>query len=459
MEEKRADAPSTDVPKESCATADCHGNVKQHAALHGPLYVNACDACHELVDPAGHSYRMARPSGELCLHCHEFQIEKKNRIHEPIVRGECLGCHDPHGGNERASLRQEGQSEACESCHGDTTRARPVVHDPLLEEDCGACHKPHASPHTRLLTEENPELCLECHASLRTELETAPVAHSPVESDCLVCHDPHASGEPSLLKADPASLCLSCHEEIAHNLDSPNGQHSAVTMKRACLNCHTPHAGQHPGLLRADVTSLCLDCHDKPLERVGGGEVVSIREILEDRIYIHDPVTRSGCTSCHMVHGGGFDRLLNQEFSLDFYNELDASTYSLCFSCHDQQLSLLAESAQVTRFRNGTRNLHFVHVNNERKSRSCMICHDPHASDNPHQLHDTIAFGPVGWPLPIGWKATDNGGTCAAGCHPAIQYDRIQPVTYSDGLMDDPEGAQANSSSPEGRSPEEKPER
>jgi len=40
-------APTTDVDKATCAQAGCHPEVKDYKAVHGPVNVNACDACHK----------------------------------------------------------------------------------------------------------------------------------------------------------------------------------------------------------------------------------------------------------------------------------------------------------------------------------------------------------------------------------------------------------------------------
>jgi hypothetical protein len=79
-----------------------------------------------------------------------------------------------------------------------------------------------------------------------------------------------------------------------------------------------------------------------------------------------------------------------------------------------------------TRFRDGDRNLHFVHTNRE-KGRACGICHTAHGSLLPRQMRAAVAFGPGGWELPIGFSLTPEGGTCLNGCHREIGYDNRQP--------------------------------
>ncbi|MCP4093980.1 MAG: hypothetical protein GY747_11075 [Planctomycetes bacterium] len=97
---------------------------------------------------------------------------------------------------------------------------------------------------------------------------------------------------------------------------------------------------------------------------------------------------------------------------------------------------LTKKTSAVTDFRNGDTNLHFVHVNSC-KSRSCNICHDPHATESSHMIRSSYAFDPSHWDLAIGWKDSVNGGRCAAGCHTAFEYDRLDPVTYPQGPGDE----------------------
>jgi hypothetical protein len=43
-------------------------------------------------------------------------------------------------------------------------------------------------------------------------------------------------------------------------------------------------------------------------------------------------------------------------------------------------------------------------------------------------LRSSVAFGQ--WKIPIQFTATDMGGSCAAGCHRARSYDRVNPASY-----------------------------
>ena len=89
---------------------------------------------------------------------------------------------------------------------------------------------------------------------------------------------------------------------------------------------------------------------------------------------------------------------------------------------HDIHADLMnLEKTDFTMFRNGERNLHFVHVNKE-KGRNCSLCHDVHAAKNAQLIDTTVKFGR--WDMPLNYIATDDGGTCATGCHKELSYSR-----------------------------------
>ncbi len=422
--------PTTAVPLDGCVTSECHSGIKDRSFLHGPLYVNACDACHTLTDAEQHTYVDARPREATCLHCHELDFPELGSSHEPALTGECLACHDPHGGSERSLLRAVKGAESCAKCHDNSEGDAHVAHNPELAGACGACHDPHSSPNQKLLSAPGRDLCLGCHVVVGLQLDLLHTTHPPARSDCLICHDPHATDTPGMLIKSPESLCTGCHVEVRHMIDGAISQHAAVTNERSCLNCHDPHASDHVRLLREETMTLCFECHDRTQDREGGGIVADIELQIAKGASVHGPVEEGNCVACHQIHGGDFERLLRREYSIGAYTTFDEGSYSLCFGCHDRSLAAFEKAAVVTQFRNGDRNLHFVHVAKNEKGRTCHVCHDPHAGLNEHHLRGSVPYGPSGWKLPIAWSATENGGSCSAACHETLEYNRVEPVEY-----------------------------
>jgi hypothetical protein len=80
------------------------------------------------------------------------------------------------------------------------------------------------------------------------------------------------------------------------------------------------------------------------------------------------------------------------------------------------------KTATLTSFRNGDRNLHYLHVNRKDKGRTCSTCHEMHGSNLPGQMAESVPFGQ--WTLPINYVKQSNGGSCGPGCHVHQSYDR-----------------------------------
>ncbi|MHC5113343.1 MAG: cytochrome c3 family protein [Planctomycetota bacterium] len=417
--------PTGPVAADSCA--QCHGDVTAHDAVHGPVAVNACDACHRVDSVEDHTYSLAREGAALCTFCHDVDLEAPV-IHEPLTTGDCMGCHDPHGGTDTKLLKAPSVDAMCQSCHEGVGTDKAHVHGPVAAKACAACHQPHASQHAGLLNAPPRDLCLSCHVTTQTQLETMRVVHGPVAVDCMACHDAHATDHPLMLHDEPQKLCLSCHESIRHAVETASTQHSVVTTDRQCLNCHDAHASDHPRVLRTDMKSLCFECHDKEIELPDGKKLANMKAIVEGGTSLHGPVAQSNCAACHMIHGGENFRLLVQEYPPEFYAPFAEERYALCFSCHDRQLVFDERTTALTNFRNGDVNLHYLHVNREKKGRTCRACHETHASRSDKHIREKVPFGSGGWELPIGYEATDTGGSCAPGCHKPYAYDRVEPV-------------------------------
>jgi len=115
---------------------------------------------------------------------------------------------------------------------------------------------------------------------------------------------------------------------------------------------HAPNgaeaAAKHPALVRLDATE-CAACHG---------------ELVEDRSAVHVPAEED-CTSCH-------------EFSISETEtrvSLLEEEPTLCLLCHDDLTA--AADAELA-------------VPHDPVTASCVICHDPHASDAPHLLIEPV---------------------------------------------------------------------
>ena len=424
-----AAAPKVVVQREGCVTTECHPGVKSKPELHGPVRVNACDGCHQLTDALTHTFASLRDRHEMCALCHAPETMEGGVAHEPFAKGECLACHDPHGSAVPQMLRGERYADACASCHKDVTGGHDRVHGPASVGACGACHQAHGSKLPKLLLADGRDLCLKCHVRTSMELQLKPVVHAPALGDCRVCHDPHATDNPGLLVEETSKLCTSCHKDVLHTMETATTQHAAVTTKRACTNCHVAHAGDHASLLKDEPKNLCFECHNQAVAMPDGTKLVNMKKLIETGKSLHGAVTQRGCVECHEIHGGGHRRLLTNEYPSDLYYPFSETSYALCFSCHDKQLAMEAKGS-ATGFRNGEMNLHFVHVNKDRKGRSCRVCHDAHAASSEKHIRDDVSYGPGGWKLPIKYEELQDGGKCGGACHQPLEYNRLNPLVY-----------------------------
>jgi predicted CXXCH cytochrome family protein len=418
-------APSRPVDMEgkTCNAAGCHDTLQAKRFVHGPAAQATCAACHAQPDPGVHSFRWTYPPEKLCAACHTMR--EKNFLHTPVLKGECTGCHDPHQSDHRFLLREDPATRLCLTCHEkDAFMERDHLHDPVGTGACILCHESHSSWNPNLLVQQGRELCFFCHQDVAVRIAEARHVHDPLKNECTACHDPHGAEHRQLLTRKNRTLCLSCHEKTATLIETSPHTHGALTVRDACANCHGAHATMLPRLLKAPQLDLCLTCHDRPIEGKEGRMVADMATLLRDNPVYHGPVGRADCNTCHNPHAAANFRLLVKNYPAMFYAPFDLGTYDLCFQCHLREMVLVKEGRGLTRFKDGNRNLHFVHVNQKTKGRTCRACHAVHASRNPLHLRDAVPFGPQGWTLQLNFEKTPTGGRCTSGCHQPEEYNR-----------------------------------
>ncbi len=352
--------------------------------------------------------------------CHG-DYTKQKVVHSPVEQGACDSCHEAQaGGEHKFRLSREGGA-VCTECHGEVTQDLAFVHGPVAVGACTACHDPHASPHAHLLVAEERAVCTECHSEIQERAAKPNHVHAPVADGCLGCHMPHGAKNKRMLTLEPPGLCLDCHDDIASKVTDAPVKHEAMHSEKSCLGCHDAHASREGSLLIAPGGELCLSCHGKTITSKSGA-VRDFGTFLSGNPHKHSPVADGKCEACHEPHGGSRANLLAREFPTKFYSAFDAQRYALCLECHEAEAFTEKETGEATAFRDGVRNLHYLHVNQAIKGRTCQVCHNPHASKNSKQIVESVAFG--SWRIPINFKETATGGSCAPGCHRLAQYNR-----------------------------------
>jgi len=379
----------------------------------------------------------AAPAARTCItgQCHAT-MGKNTSVHKPVQEGICTGCHevaeDPlkatkHPDHLVITLVRKG-ADLCARCHEPKNR-KGVVHAPLKNGECATCHDPHQSAHKGLLKEDERSLCFRCHKKQEEALKTGTVVHAPVKQSCVKCHDPHESAAACLLNAPVPDVCSSCHPKIAALGPRAFTKHGPMNDQKSCLNCHDPHVAAQPGLLLTSERALCLACHNREMVSATG-KIKDLKAFLDANGGGKGPLKGKPCNTCHDPHGADYWRLLKKYYVSSFYIPYSDAQYSLCFSCHNREafkvLKITKANATLTNFRDGSKNLHFVHVNKIDKGRTCRACHEVCAecqsSGLPKHVKKSVAFS--GWNMPLNYTPTANGGSCAPGCHGEKLYQR-----------------------------------
>lgn len=404
----------------TCMTAECHATLMTAPQIHAPVAKAACNACHE-DDVGGHRFPLKRKGNENCTFCHGTVLTGQPHLHKAIETG-CTSCHNPHVSNTKFLLKADTVERTCAACHD--VPLKPHAHEPFAKGECTLCHFSHEAPNKKLLRGgDNRQHCFMCHDTVKQTLAKSVHTHQPAMKDCNTCHSPHATDFPHQLKQPTNDTCLSCHDKIKKHIAESPVAHGAMVMVNGCGNCHDAHASQNSELLRKRADELCLTCHDKPVATKDGRTVAGMKAVFASK-FLHGPNKVGNCSACHDPHGSKRANLLDRSFPDSFYTRFDIKKYELCFNCHEPQMVLDAKTSNLTNFRDGERNLHFVHVNREDKGRSCRTCHDVHGSDLPKHMASSVPFEGSNWSMPIGFEPMTDGGRCAPGCHTPKEYHR-----------------------------------
>lgn len=262
--------------------------------------------------------------------------------------------------------------------------------------------------------------CTDCHSDLMSK----PNAHAAAD-DCSSCHqqkiEEHKNTtQKGLNLVDKLpDLCYTCHDEIKKKFETPSLTHKAVNDAKGCVVCHSPHSSPEKKMLVMKERDMCLSCHNKEMV-TKTGLIANMQLLLKTSKMEHAPVT-DGCVACHNPHGSENTRLLNKMFPADQYVSAKKENFALCFDCHESGLLEDAKTTSTTSFRNGDKNLHFVHINGD-KGRACTICHNVHASVNSHLIVSKVKFGT--WDFKMNYTSDEKGGSCLPACHGEKKYYR-----------------------------------
>lgn len=420
-----ATSQAADPTERSSCVKECHQDVISHKVMHR-VSLTKCDACHIQGNPKQHKFYLIVPKEQLCARCHV--VPHEGTTHTPVRQGRCMECHDPHGSDRPRFLRADPKRELCVQCHTQDFSASKFVHGPVAVGACIVCHRPHSSPEPALLATNARSLCLTCHAEVQAKAQQDGHTHGAIQQGCTPCHNPHASDHKYQLRAEAPELCMKCHAEHFDQVTAGAAVvHGAIRAPGGCTGCHEPHSSRLASLQRGSQPGICLSCHDRALTTQDGKTLTNMSALLEENPDHHGPIRQGNCTACHESHASVNFRLLREPYPADFYASFDISRFKLCFTCHIPDMVLSTSGEGLTEFRDGDRNLHYVHVNRA-KGRTCRSCHEVHASKRPAHIREAVPFGSGDWMLPLNYEKTADGGSCMPGCHEPRRYSRVQPA-------------------------------
>lgn len=296
-------------------------------------------------------------------------------------------------------------------------------HAPFEMGECSVCHTKDDPKNPGPLQGPVRGICAGCHDTMEATLATSAHPHKAATDNCVSCHNPHNAEVDHLLRAAPPALCVGCHDKVATAMKAAVG-HEPVGAGKSCLNCHDPHASQIAKGLLAQPFDLCLSCHGKSgVADPAGVALTNFATLLATNPHHHGPIGEKDCSACHETHGGANFRLLADPYPATFYAPWNEDNYALCFTCHDSDAFTKERTTTATTFRDGDRNLHFLHVNMEKRGRTCRACHEVHASPQPFQIRTSVPYGSKGWQLHLNFEQRPNGGSCSKTCHVTKSYD------------------------------------
>ena len=319
-----------------------------------------------------------------------------------------------------AGRSQSQEDETCIKCHEDLISGEHK--HKAMKAGCSLCHEASGAEHPTAegkefsFTEETPEICYMCHDDYRDNK----YLHKPVK-DCMICHNPHNADKPKLLLYGREELCQLCHTDIAEEAETATFPHKPMSSPEGCLDCHSPHSSNFRRILVAEDRELCLSCHDREYG-ASDSTIVNIKQVIEAAEFEHSAL-KGGCSSCHLPHGSEYPSILVDAFPQGKYAEGTYENHALCLLCHDSDL-LEAESTTVsTNFRDGDRNMHYLHSAGK-KGRNCHLCHNVHAAPNNYIIENIVKYG--AWNMELNFEISENGGSCMPGCHAKYSYSRVQ---------------------------------
>ena len=321
------------------------------------------------------TFKLTDAEPALCTGCHDA-LGAKAQVHAPVRDGSCTTCHAPHASNS-AHLLLKPQKELCADCHSEpgaaAVPARPGRGRRLHRLPCAARVRQPAAPRPQWrralrrlpCRRRRPRRGEEGRSTRRSTTAAPPVTGARRRAP----EAPRRGGAGALLPVPRR-----------RRREGPEGAGRARRARR------------REGLRLLPLAARGRPEGASPAEREGRPVSAATRSVVTPAMTVlHGPIRDGSCTACHEPHGGEQAERSSSRRSRrpptcrtptrPTRSASPATTGTCC---------KYPDTSFATGFRDGERNLHFLHVNNAQKGRSCVLCHELHGGTNDALIADSV---------------------------------------------------------------------
>ncbi len=422
------------------ALASKRGELASPGSLSGPVKLDKsgqmqCTSCHDPHnDDNGKFLVMSNAASALCQVCHikNFWTQTAHSTSNATWNGI---NPDPWPHTDATTV----SGNACENCHSphNAGSQQRILNDPIEENNCLNCHNGNVAQHN---------IQAEFNKFARHPISDTLNIHDPAESttvntrhvECVDCHNPHAANRTNPLGGvrginqqgneiatinNTQALCYRCHADSNNKPPARTARQIEQTSVRLEFDTLNPSyhpvagPGKNPNVpslippLSTSSTISCLDCHNNNNGPAAGG------------------------TGPNGPHGSNYEPILERQYLTSDPTTESASSYALCYKCHDRTSILGNQSfsrhALHIRGRGGRGGMAGL-------STPCNVCHDPHgistAQGNSLNNSKLINFDiSVVSPNASGQLRFESTGTFSGRCYLRCHGVNHNPKSYGGG--------------------------
>jgi predicted CXXCH cytochrome family protein len=315
-------------------------------------------------------WSLIRGSARILIILACFESTQAGSLQEAAIKDGCSKYQDRKSIEPLKKFVEPAMDKGCVACHLDCSRLSPA-------------HQ--KEPPEFYLKAKEPDLCLECHADPKMKDLSPTHDKQPLgNSKCTGCHDPHSSDTPKLLlkfshgpyaarlcsachpapvegkvrlaAADVDLLCYGCHSQFKAEMEGTKSRHKLLSQSnRACMECHDPHAANQEFDLKKPVQELCLGCHVAKPGQVPLPSTPGAKVPPDWAPASNELSAQYLKLSSKYVHAPAEKSCLicHDAHASEFPDELRVPVRDLCMDCHGPNSEKIVQSSQPFPLFNG----------------------------------------------------------------------------------------------------------